>query len=360
MAEERDDSQRTEEPTQRRLDDAHKKGDVVKSTELSTFILLSGATLAILVAGTGAVRAFLSHFLVFLERPEQLALDSGGAAQLFNRAVWGLFAVAGPAVGLMMLAAVAGHLLQHRPGFSTERIKPDLSKLSPMKGLKRLFGMDGVVNLLKGMLKISAVTTACFLTLWPERDRIAGSLSMEPAATLGLMLALTMKLMMVSLVVIAAIAAVDFLYQRQRFMARHRMSRQELKDEVKQSEGDPQIKGRIRQLRMERSRRRMMAAVPQATVVIMNPTHYAVALKYESGKMGAPVCVAKGVDRIALRIREIAEEHDVPVVENPPLARALYASVELEGQIPAEHYKAVAGVIGYVMRIANERKFWRN
>jgi flagellar biosynthesis protein FlhB len=166
--------------------------------------------------------------------------------------------------------------------------------------------------------------------------------------------------MLVALVVIAVIAAADFVYQRQRFLSRHRMSRQELKDELKQSEGDPQIKGRIRQLRQERSRKRMMAAVPEATVVIMNPTHYAVALKYESGKMGAPVCVAKGVDRIALRIREIAEEHDVPVVENPPLARALYASVELEAEVPPEHYKAVAGVIGYVMRLANERKFWRD
>jgi flagellar biosynthesis protein FlhB len=360
MADDRDDAQRTEEPTQRRLDDAHKKGDVVKSPELSTFILLSGSTLAILVAGTGAVRAFLTHFLVFLERPEEIVLDSGGAAQILNRAVWGLFAVAGPAIGLMMLAAAAAHLLQHRPGFSTERIKPDLSKLSPMKGLKRIFGLDGVVNLLKGMVKISAVGLACFSTLWPERDRIASALEMEPSAILGLMLALTMKLMLAALVVIAVIAAADFFYQRQRFLSRHRMSRQELKDEVKQSEGDPQIKGRIRQLRQERSRKRMMAAIPEATVVIMNPTHYAVALKYESGKMGAPVCVAKGVDRIALRIREIAEEHDVPVVENPPLARALYASVELEAEIPPEHYKAVAGVVGYVMRLANERKFWRD
>src|SRR4051812_402488 len=167
MADERDDSQRTEEPTQRRLDDAHKKGDVVKSTELSTFIVLSGGTLAILVAGAGAARVFLSQFLVFLERPEEIAIDSGGAAQIFGRAVWGLFAVAGPAVGLMMVAAVAGHVLQHRPGFSTERIKPDLSKLSPMKGLKRIFGMEGVVNLVKGIFKISAVGLACYLTLWP-------------------------------------------------------------------------------------------------------------------------------------------------------------------------------------------------
>jgi flagellar biosynthetic protein FlhB len=137
------------------------------------------------------------------------------------------------------------------------------------------------------------------------------------------------------------------------------MSRQELKDEIKQSEGDPHIKARIRQIRLERSRKRMIAAVPEATVVITNPTHYAVALKYESGKMGAPVCVAKGVDHMALTIRKVAEENDVPVIENPPLARALYAAVEIDGEIPAEHYKAVAQVIGYVMRLARQTKFWR-
>jgi flagellar biosynthesis protein FlhB len=143
-------------------------------------------------------------------------------------------------------------------------------------------------------------------------------------------------------------------------MARHRMTRQELKDEVKQSEGDPQVKARIRQIRFERSKKRMIAAVPQASVVIVNPTHYAVALKYESGKMSAPVCVAKGVDHLALTIRKVAEEHEVPIVENPPLARALYAAVDLDEEIPPEHYKSVAQIVGYVMRLANRSSFWRN
>jgi len=138
------------------------------------------------------------------------------------------------------------------------------------------------------------------------------------------------------------------------------MTRQELKDEVKQSEGDPQVKARIRQIRLERSKRRMIAAVPEASVVIVNPTHYAVALKYESGKMAAPVCVAKGMDHLALTIRKVAEENGVPIVENPPLARALYAAVDLDEPIPPEHYKAVAQIIGYVMRLASRNSFWRN
>jgi flagellar biosynthetic protein FlhB len=165
---------------------------------------------------------------------------------------------------------------------------------------------------------------------------------------------LLFKVMIAALVALAVIAGGDYIIQRFRFLQRNRMSKQEVKEEFRQSEGDPAVKAKIRQIRMERSRRRMIAAVPEATVVIMNPTHFAVALKYESGKMAAPVCVAKGVDALALRIRAVAEEHEVAVVENPPLARALHASVEVDQAIPAEHYKAVAQVIGYVMRLSGK------
>ena len=154
--------------------------------------------------------------------------------------------------------------------------------------------------------------------------------------------------------VLAVMAVLDYVLQRYRFLQRNRMSKQEIKEEYRQTEGDPAVKAKVKQIRIERSRRRMMAAVPQATVVIMNPTHYAVALKYESGKMAAPVCVAKGVDALALKIREVAEEHDVPVIENPPLARALYATVEIDEPVPAEQYKAVAQVIGYVMKLTGK------
>src|SRR6266436_1083614 len=311
MAEERDDAQRTEEPTQRRLDEAHKKGEVVKSGELASFIMLAGGTLALVLFSGMAVQRFAGEFRVFLENPAEMTLDAGSASALLQRSIFGLVAILAPSVGLMIIAALAGHLIQHRPVLSAARLKPELSKLSPIKGFKRLYGVDGFVNLLKGIAKITLVGTAALL---------------------------------------AAIAALDYLYQRHRFMARHRMTRQELKDEVKQSEGDPQIKARIRQIRFERSRKRMIAAVPEATVVITNPTHYAVALRYESGKMGAPVCVAKGVDHLALTIRKVAEENEVPVVENPPLARALYAAVAVDEEIPADHCKAVAQVIGYVMR----------
>ncbi len=360
MAEERDDSQRTEDPTQRRLDEAFHKGDVVKSQELAIFVMTAGAALALALFAQSAAREFAARFTVFLESPAQISLDDGSVKFLLYKSVYGLFAILWPAAGVMILAALGGHLLQHRPVFSASKLKPDLSKLSPIAGFKRLFGLDGYVNLLKGIAKILLVGTAGILAVWPERGRLGSALDMSVSAMASLALTLIGKVLVAALIALAGIAALDYFYQRQRFLARHRMTRQELKDEVKQSEGDPQIKSRIRQIRFERAKKRMIAAVPDAHVVIVNPTHYAVALKYESGKMRAPVCVAKGVDHLALTIRKVAEEHEVPVVENPPLARALFAAVEVDDEIPPDHYKAVAQIIGYVMRLASKNSFWRN
>jgi flagellar biosynthetic protein FlhB len=196
-----------------------------------------------------------------------------------------------------------------------------------------------------------------FYAFWPERDRFETMITADPAILLAISQELVLKIFWASVAIMTVIAAADFAYQRNRWWNKHMMTLQEVRDEFKQMEGDPKIKGRIRQLRMERAKKRMMAKVPKATVVIANPTHYAVALKYDRG-MAAPLCVAKGIDDIALRIRAIAEEHDVPVVENPPLARALYATVDLDKPIPTDQFKAVAQVIGYVMRLRGRRR-WR-
>jgi len=359
VADDRDDSQRTEEPTQRRLDEAHSKGDVVKSGEINSLVLLSSGVLALAMFGSMSVQRFAADFRVFLENPADMVINAGTASDLFEYATYGLIAVLAPAVGLMTFAALAGNVLQHRPVLSAARLKPDLSKLSPMKGFERLFGLDGLINFIKGIAKILLAGGACVWAVWPELGRLYGAIDLSPSGIVELAMLLIFKAVLAALAVLAVLAAADYIYQRHRFMARHRMSRQELRDEIKQSEGDPMVKARIRQIRLERSRKRMIAAIPQATVVITNPTHYAVALKYESGKMGAPVCVAKGVDHMALTIRKVAEENGVPIVENPPLARALYAAVEVDDEIPADHYKAVAQVIGYVMRLANRTRFWR-
>ena len=188
------------------------------------------------------------------------------------------------------------------------------------------------------------------------RNGLEGLLSETAAGIAGDISNLVIHLMLAALSVLAVVALLDYMLQRFRFLQRNRMSRQEVKEEFRQSEGDPAIKAKIKQIRIEKSRRRMMAQVPQATVIITNPTHFAVALKYESGKMAAPICVAKGMDALALRIREVAEENEIPIVENPPLARALYATVELDEAVPPEHYKAVAQVIGYVMRLTGQMR----
>jgi flagellar biosynthetic protein FlhB len=351
MADDRDDSQQTEEPTQRKLDDAREQGDVVKSTELSTFLLLAGGTLAIAIFGRSASESLTQLMRGFLESPDQMALDPGGIALLMRRVLAALAAIlAGPFV-LLMGSALAGHLLQGMPTFTTARMSLDLSKLSPLSGFKRLFGMDGLMNLVKGIIKIVIVGSVVWMVLWPERNHLEAILGQAPTDVAGDMTRLLFKIAIAALSVLAAIAGGDYFLQRFRFLKRNRMSKQEIKEEFRQSEGDPHIKAKIRQIRHERAKRRMMAAIPTATVVITNPTHFAVALKYESGKMAAPICVAKGVDALALKIREVAKEHDVPIVENPPLARALHATVEIDDAIPSEHYKAVAQVIGYVMRL---------
>jgi len=351
MADDQDKSQQTEEPTAKRLEQAHEHGDVVKSAELTTFVLLGGGTLAIAMFGKYTAVSLARSLSLFLEQPDTMSVDGAGLAAMARLLLPKIAMTIAPFFAVMIAAGLAGHLLQSRPGFSLDKIAPDFSKVSPMAGFKRLFGVEGWMNLVKGLAKMAVVGVAIWTQLWPERGGLEAILNQSTVAVAGDMSRLLFKVLMASLVTLGVLAGLDYFWQRMRFMARNRMSKQEIKEEYRQNEGDPTIKAKIRQLRHERAKKRMMASVPTASVVIMNPTHYAVALKYESGKMAAPVCVAKGIDALALRIRAVAEENDVPVIENPPLARALHAAVEIDDPIPPEHFKAVAQVIGYVMRL---------
>jgi flagellar biosynthetic protein FlhB len=356
MADDRDESQQTEEPTQRRLDEAHEHGDVVKSAELQTFLLLLGGTLAIAIFAKSASTELAKLFRTFLASPDEMGTDPGELMMLARHLMMKLLVIIGPILGMMMASGLAANLVQHRPVLTFDRIKPDLSKLSLTGGLKRMFGLDGWINLVKGLVKIAIVGAAIWTQIWPERATLGAVLEQSPQGIAGDMTHLLYKVLIATLVSTAFIAAADYLLQRFQFMKRNRMSKQEIKEEFRNTEGDPVVKGRIRAIRLERAKRRMIAAVPTATVVITNPTHFAVALKYESGKTSAPICVAKGVDQLALKIREVAKAAGVPVVENPPLARALHASVEVDDMIPAEHYKAVAQVIGYVLKLTGKLK----
>ena len=350
MAEGADQEDKTEEPSQRRLDQAIERGDVANSVEINTFLILSAFTLALLITAgplattlTLDLRGFLAHAHALPGDPQ--ALTDLGARML----IVFLKALAIPA-GMVMVAALGGGLLQHRMIFTAETLMPKFDRVSPMAGFKRLFGVEALFQFGKGLAKIVIVGCVAGGLLWHERDRFQAFAQLEPAAGLKAILWLSLKLMGGVLAAHVAIALGDALYQRHRWHARHRMTKEEAKQEHKESEGSPEVKGRRKQLMAQRLKKRMMAAVPTATVVVTNPTHYAVALRYEPG-MAAPVCVAKGVDSLAFRIRSVASEAGVPVMENPPLARALHATVEVDEEIPAEHYRAVAEVIGFVLRL---------
>ncbi|QQR34685.1 flagellar biosynthesis protein FlhB [Devosia oryziradicis] len=341
---------KTEDPSQKKLEDAHKKGDVAKSQEVVTWFMLLGSAAVFSMMAPGMATNLAESLKILLMNADRFDLDGAGFGAFFNNLALALLGTVLVPLVVLSSCAIVANLIQHRPLLSTEPITPKFSKISPLAGAKRLFSADSLVNFGKGLLKIGIVGAVVVMTVWPERDRLDTMMTADPIIILADFQEIGIKIFTAVLMIVTLIAAVDYFYVRQKWWKRLMMTVQETRDEYKQMEGDPHIKGKLRQLRQERSRKRMMAAVPDATVVITNPTHFAVALKYDKG-MSAPKCVAKGADAVAFRIRELAREHDVPIVENPPLARALFASVEVDDSIPNEHFKAVAEVIGFVMRL---------
>lgn len=353
MAEQPDESQKTEEPTQKRLDDARKKGDAVRSQDVPIWFALVG--LSVIIAAGGPLMSMVGRPLIsLLDHPHAFDLANGGAMVLTRALLISVLPVAAIIFTIIIFFALSGHLIQNRPIWTAEKIKPKFDKISPLSGMKRIFGPQGWMNLFKSILKLLAIAAALAYAVLPDISLLERAGGIDLGVFVGLMQAIALRLMIAALVVVGLIAAIDYLFQKQQFDKKMKMSRQEIKDENKQSEGDPQIKAKIRQLRHQRSRQRMMAAVPNANVIITNPTHYSIALKYDD-TTPAPICIAKGVDDLALRIREVAEEHNIPMIENPPLARALYAKIEIDEVIPREHYEAVAKIISLVMRMKSSR-----
>lgn len=355
MADGEDEDSKTEEPTQKKLDDAIKRGEVVKSQELSTFFVLAGATAFVAFLSQGVAGSLARSLAAFIDNADRIATDGVAMERIFLHLaglIGGVLAL--PAL-LFLVAAIGGNAIQHRLLWTFEPLIPKLSKISPISGFKRIFSVEGVVQGIKGVAKIAIMAAAMWFALAPEIVHLQGVVATEPIGLLEITRRAALKLMGAVLVVMAFVAGLDYLFQRHRWIKRLRMTREELKEEFKQTEGNPEIKGKLRQMRMARARKRMMSAVPTATVVVTNPTHFAVALKYDDG-MKAPMVVAKGTDELALKIRAVATENAVPIVENPPLARALHAQVEIDREIPEEHYRAVAEVIGFVMRLKQKRR----
>ncbi|MDY6922394.1 MAG: flagellar biosynthesis protein FlhB [Pseudomonadota bacterium] len=351
MADAPDPDSKTEEATPRKLADARKKGDVAKSPDVAAALSLMGAAAVILMSGGWFATSIANQLLPFIAEPHAMTggLEAGAGVEIGVRALW---AVA-PFLGAVMLATIlggaGGNLAQSGLLFTAEKLKPDWSKVSPLKGFKRIFGADGLVQFIKTFLKLIAVGVICWLVLRPHVRELETLAAMSPALILPFARDLAIALMVSALIFLGFTAGADYLWQRYRFAERMKMTKEETKEDYKQSEGDPHVKARLKQIRAQRGRQRMMQNVPKATVIVTNPTHYSVALRYETGD-AAPVCVAKGVDALALRIREVAREHKVPIVENVPLARALYAAVDIDETIPREHFEAAARVIGFVMQ----------
>jgi flagellar biosynthetic protein FlhB len=349
MAEE-DDASKTEDPSDKKLSDARAKGSVAQSQEVKSW--------AILLAGTGALM-FLAPYMAngvkqlgrkFIEQADAIPFDFQHLRMMFSSTMMDLLWVMVPFLLLMVIVAISANVGQFGLLMAPKKIMPEWEKISILKGAKRLMSSRTFVEFLKGIAKLMVVSAVGasvaipFLTDLDLLPQIELVLSIERIHMLAIALAVA------TVSVMTVLAAADFLYQKHAFTKQMRMTKQEVKDEHKQQEGDPQVKARIRRVRMERHQQRMMQAVPEADVVITNPTHFAIALSYKMGEMDAPKCVAKGVDHLALRIRLVAEEHDVPIVENPPLARALYDTVEIDQEIPPEHFTAVAEIIGFIMR----------
>ena len=352
-----DQASKTEDPSQKKLEDAHNKGDVAKSQEVTTWFMLLGSAIVFSMMAPWATGQLAHSLELIFMNADRYDVTGSGFSVFFNGLALSMLGAVLAPLAVLYVCGILANLVQHRPVLSSEPIKPKLSKISPFSGAKRLFSGEALVNFVKGLFKIGVVGAVVVVVCWPERDRLDTMMTADPLVILLDFQEIGVKIFTATLLVVTFVAAADYFYVRQKWWKRQMMTVQETRDEYKQMEGDPHVKGRIRQLRQERARQRMMSSVPDATVVITNPTHFAVALKYDKS-MAAPKCVAKGADAIALRIRAVATENDVPIVENPPLARALFASVDIDGTVPTEHFKAVAEVIGFVMRLKNSSN-WR-
>lgn len=348
---EQDQDQKTEPPSGKRLDDAREHGQLPISREVAIWVSLLGVLVVFGLAAPPIMRDLSDFLRIFLESPHEIIVNEGTVQLLFYKSLVKVGMITGVAFLVLMAALIAGFMIQTGFFMSVELLQPDFERLLPSRGLNRLFSLNSVAELVKSLFKLVLLGGAAFAVLAPIAVKSPDFTGFPIPGFMAFLNDKILYLMEILLLVFCVIAIMDLFYTRFQYIRGLKMTKAEVKDEYRQQEGDPMIKARLRQIRVEKARRRMMSQVPKADVVITNPTHYAVALQYESSKMAAPVVVAKGINLIADRIREIAEENKVPLVSNPPLARALYSSVEIDDPIPTQHYRAVAEIISYVYKI---------
>ncbi|OCS87689.1 flagellar biosynthesis protein FlhB [Caryophanon tenue] len=344
--------EKTEKATPKKRQDARKKGQVLKSQDVTAALLLLIMFLALFFIAPFMQERILNILRESMETyvlVEDLSIES--TMKLYETYIIEMAIIVVPIMVMGMLAGVAANLLQFGFLFTMHPLKMDLKKMDPIKGLKKIFSVRALVDLVKSILKIAVIGTATVLVIWIYLEDVLKLAFMDPKDTMSMVATLTGIMGIIAALVLLLVSVIDYFYQRYDYEKNLKMSKQDIKDEHKNVEGDPQIKGKIKQKQREMAMRRMMQEVPNADVVITNPTHYAIALKYDGDSMDAPIVIAKGTDFVAQKIKLIAKQHDVVMVENRPLARSMYDQVEIGQAVPDDFFKAVAEVLAYVYRI---------
>lgn len=357
MSDTDDKSSKTEEPTERKLSRAREQGDSYTTKEPGHLLAYLSLLAVVAVVFPVVLPKALAGFSAFVETSGQISIDSPqDLANVLMTMTLNAATVLLPSMAVFLLGAFISIIASGPFIVSAKRLVPKPSKLNPFAGIKRLVSVDNLIEFAKSLIKLGLIATLCMLSLRQTLDALMPGAIMLPETLLGFISEGAMKSLIWVCAMMLPLVVFDLFWKRFNWMKKQRMTKKEVKDEHKDSDGDPHIRARRHQIRQQRVRQQLTSSVPSATVVITNPTHYAVALKYERGIDVAPVCVAKGADLMALRIRELALEHEVTVIESPPLARALHAKVEVDNMIPEEHWAAVAELVGYVMDLRRRVK----
>ncbi len=345
MSDEDKDS-KTEAPSEKKLRDAAEKGNTPFAREVPVFASTVAIYIFLVFFLPGGIMRVAESLRDLFEQPEAWDLEtSTDVVALFRHLGWEAGAMLLPVLVMMMLFGIAASVFQNMPSPVLERVRPQMSRLSPISGFTRIFGKQGLVEFGKSLIKVVVVSAVVVVVLWDDYFATLNTMFSDPAAIFTLLAKEANKILIIVLFATAIIAVIDFAWTRHHWYSELRMTKQEVKEEHKQAQGDPIVKSRLRSIQRDRARKRMIAAVPRATLVIANPTHFAVALRYVREEQDAPIVVAKGQDLVALKIRELAEENGIPVFEDPPLARSMFAQVSVDSVIPPVFYKAVAELI---------------
>ena len=351
MSEDKDPDSKTEEPTEKKLQDAFEKGDVPISRELPVLASLAGILIFVTLLLPARTHDLVAALVHFIDDPSGWRLDTADdAASLLSVIGRISLTFVAPIAALLMFLGIVASAAQNAPRVVLSRIAPKFSRLSPIDGFRRIFGPRGWTEFGKSIFKIAAVGLATWVVIASKKYTIMNAMFVDVVLLPGNLLSIMASVLATIVIAALMVASADLAWSRILWRRDHRMSHQEIKEEMRQMEGDRLMKARLRSIRLDRSRKRMLTAVPQATMVIVNPTHYAVALRYVRSEGGAPTVIAKGVDLIALRIRAIAEESGVPIIEDKSLARSLYAAVNVDSVIPPEFYRAVAQIVHLIQQ----------